>query len=164
MIAGSPTSTSASTTATPPATFVNGDSSASVNAYPNGLWSSPAAAAAHGSGSVVPNAPADAQGCPSGHGCGWVIQGFTGNMGQWANNNGWFGNFAQSQCNGNNGAPDSNGTWNDCVSSIDDTKACTFTWWVDVSQQTNPWVENPGGLHGTLDARNNAFSSDSTPC
>lgn len=67
----------------------------------------PAVQSAAVAGAVVPAATSS---CPAGYLCFWVNAGYTGNMGKFAGNNPWWGQFSQAQCK--------SGTWNDCASSL----------------------------------------------
>jgi hypothetical protein len=131
------------------------DTAASVNATPNGVWSTAALATAHGSQVV---GPADSFGCPSLWGCGWVNSGFGGNMGKWQDQNAHMSDFHQIQCT----TGDSNETWNDCISSIDNNKGsgCRFTWFWDGSYGGNSYQDPDGVAFNELGNSNDQFSSD----
>jgi hypothetical protein len=78
--------------------------------------SSTAAPVAHteqaASTSAQPSAmqPAALSSCPASNLCFWVNAGYAGNMGKFAGDNGWWGQYSQAQC--------ASGTWNDCASSL----------------------------------------------
>jgi hypothetical protein len=76
----------------------------------------PAATNAVSHGAVTPNATPL---CPAGSLCFWVDQNFGGARGQLSGNNTDWGVFTQPSCqDGAGGGPYSNGTWNDCASSL----------------------------------------------
>jgi hypothetical protein len=57
--------------------------------------------------------------CPAGSLCFWVDQNYGGPRGQFSGDNPAWGSYPQSQCqDGSGGGPYSNGTWNDCASSL----------------------------------------------
>ncbi len=71
---------------------------------------------AHG---ASPNSATDSLGCPAGYACAWVNAYYSGGMGEWAGNNADWYIFPENNCYPPNAASDSNGTWYDCASSID---------------------------------------------
>lgn len=58
--------------------------------------------------------PAGASACPAGYLCFWADANFSNAMGKFAGTNDWWGAYSEAACNHS----DSNGTWNDCASSI----------------------------------------------
>lgn len=154
-----------SPTPVPSSTYVNGDSNAFVNEYPNGLWTTSTLASAHDADAVAASPDAtDGYGCPDGVACGWVEENYELQMGQWAETNAWFGSFSQSECSGSYAAPDADGTWNDCVSAMDDDKNCTFYWFWNINYGGQEWAEGSHVAHGTIGSSNNEFSSDEAIC
>ena len=128
------------------------DTAASVNSTPHGVWSTPALAGAHGSQAISPFT--DAHGCPSTYTCGWIDSGFSNLMGKWAGNNTNFQVFPRSGCQ--------TGTWNDCVSSIDNngTSGCSVTYFWNAGYGTPSFNDAQHIAYGSLGSSNDQFSSD----
>jgi hypothetical protein len=134
------------------------DTTASVNANPNGVW--PTRTLASANSSAVVAATADVRGCSAGYGCGWIDSQFRNRMGQWAKANDRFDTFGQPNCQ--------EGNWNDCVSAIDNngTSGYRINWWWDVYQSGNVWRLARGAVYGSLNPdpqgrnANDKFSSD----
>jgi hypothetical protein len=134
---------------------VAADKTASVNADPMGVWSTPTLAFSHRS-SVI--GASDQYGCPSTYGCGWVDARFGTPMGRWHDNNSDFSVFSEPACNVVPGFQN----WNDCVSSIDNNKgpSCYFTWFWNTNYGSTRWVERYQVAHGSIGTSNDQFSSD----
>jgi hypothetical protein len=156
LVLGLPTAASAvvwNTATSPP------DTTASVNANPNGLWSTATQPGALNS-QAASAAAGDGYGCPSLHGCGWVNSQFGTPMGQWAGPNAKFSIFGQPNCQ--------EGNWNDCISSIDNNGSqCRINWWWDIGHNSgNVWRLNRGYAYSNLNPdpagrnANDKFSSD----
>jgi len=102
---------------------------------------------------VAPGATFDAHGCPAWDACGWVNGTFGGNHRGWAGTVRYLGNYAQSQCQ--------SGTWNDCISSIDDNGRNTkcALWFKDKAWKGDAWVNWTNRANGSLGGFNDTFSS-----
>lgn len=126
----------ASATAANPASLSQPDSNASVNATPNGVFSSPSASRgvtvtatsklAITSTGIQPQAiTTNPHGCPSTYACGWVNLNFGTPMGRWAGTNSDFRAFFQPAC--------ALGNWSDCISSMfNNGTSCTVHWWANI--------------------------------
>jgi hypothetical protein len=129
---------------------------ASVNPNIHGVWPTAALAAAHDSTMV---GAADANGCPSYSGCGWVNSDFEGDMYAFDQTQNFTTVYDSSCASLLAGSKFYN--WNDCVSSIDNTETsgCYETWFYNINWGGTTWIEAPGVAHATLGSSNDNFSS-----
>lgn len=98
------------------------------------------------------NAPATTS-CSSGFACGWANANFGNGPGMWQQANPDFHAFdSNGACNSQTAGQFSNGTWNDCISSLKNSSGNTFFWFAN--------DHCPGGAAGALTETNGEEFTD----